>query len=112
MTHGREKSERIDIITEKKSEKQIRIPEGMTLSAGLTHYRFILKSCFSVCFVVKKTGSSRFLKAVWYKECRTERQAVFSESFQCPGLSVLDSSGLQGNSIDFNSVHFRLSPLF
>ncbi len=34
LTHGREKSVRIDIIIEKNLKKQIRIPEGMTLSAG------------------------------------------------------------------------------
>ena len=34
LAHGREKSVRIDIIIEKNLKKQIRIPEGMTLSAG------------------------------------------------------------------------------
>jgi len=39
--HRSKKSARIDIIIEK-AKKQIRIPEGMTLSAGLTHYQRII----------------------------------------------------------------------
>jgi len=38
------KSVRIDIIIEKSSEKQIRIPQGMTVSAGLIHYPFFMCS--------------------------------------------------------------------
>jgi len=50
------KSERIDIIIEK-AKKQIRIPEGMTLSTDLTHYRFLLtRNCGKTAILYKING--------------------------------------------------------
>ena len=43
LTQERKKSVRIDIIIEKNLKKQIRIPEGMTLATGLTHYPKIFR---------------------------------------------------------------------